>query len=291
MWMVCSLGTLAASGNPSRGSAIEEKDRDSKTAARLLLDQVYAQYRSAQTYQASGNAMTVIVMPESNTETSIEATFTMKLARPHYYRIEWTQHFEKPATQAGAVWNNGEGPHLYRSSTASLVRMESNQSALSAATGDSMAIAHIIPTLFFHFDDKPNLLESLEDVDLEGSQTIAGKPCHIVSGRVKNGIDYRLWISTNELFLIQVEYTLGGTLGGDAIVDPTPEQEERALKATGREVTAENREWLRESLRKARDIMASVRGTSKQVHLHVDMTRPIPTEAFSFSLPEDETKK
>ena len=282
---------LAASHNIVWGSVIEGLEKDSRSEARNLLDQVQTQYRSAQTYQAAGNAMTVIVMPESKTEMSIEATFSMKLARPHYYRIEWAQHLGKAVSKAGAVWNDGVGPRLYRNSTTSSVRMESDRSALSAATGDSMAIAHIIPMLFFHFDDQPNLLESLQDVDLEGSQTIAGKTCHIVSGSVKNGIDYRLWISTNELFLVQVEHTLGGTLSDDAIVDPTPKQEERALKAVGREATAENREWLRESLRKARGVMATVRGTSKQIHLHVDMTRPIPTEAFSFSLPEDATKE
>ena len=115
---------------------------------------------------------------------------------------------------------------------------------------------------------------------------IGGVDCHIVAGETANGINYRLWIATNEPYIVQIENALGGRLADNAIQAQTPEGEERTLKALGREITEENRQQLRASMRQAREIMATVRGTSKQTHIDIDLTRPIPTESFTYEVPE-----
>ena len=270
----------------SWAGAAEPGRLEAAAAGRQLLDQVRARYRSAQTYQAKGQAVTVIVMPRSSVETSVHATFSIKLARPNYYRIEWVQHLAGAATRSGAVWNDGEGPKFYRDATGTAMRMESDLTALSAATGDSMGVSYSIPMLFFPFNQAPDLLNSLREVEALGTQTIAGESCSIVSGSLENGIVYRLWIATNDHHIVQMENTLGGQLGGYTIDELSVEQETRALRAAGRRDTEENRAWIRESLRQARELVATVRGLSRQIHTEVDMIRPISTEAFSFSKPE-----
>ena len=260
--------------------------QDPAAAARELLGQTRALYRSAQNLQAEGKALIIVLDPETGRETSIGATFSMKLARPRYYRVEWTQHPGLGRPQSGAVWNDGDRPRLYLEASGAVSDMESDEMAIAAATGASMATAHTIPTLFFRFGDSPDLIDRIAEPRLEGSQMIGVVDCHIVAGHTANGINYRLWIATNEPYIVQIENSLGGPLSQDAIQEQSPEDEERTLKALGREITEENRRQLQDSLRQARAIIASVRGTSKQTFLTFDLTLPIPSEAFAFDVPE-----
>lgn len=267
----------------------EEKASDPDP--RALLEDVRRFYRTAPSYVAEGKAMTKVIQPREGVETSIGGTFKILLARPDFYRVEWTLHLDLGKTSQGVVWNDGEGARLYLSDAHAVTPMPSDRAAMSAATGPSMGTSHTIPTLFFGLDEGPSLLERLEEVRLEGEETVGGTRCRILSGSLPSGVDYRLWIGIDQPYLVQIENTLGGTSSQTAIPESTPEQMAKALEAMGMEDTPENRAHIHELLDKARAVMSNVRGTARQIHTGIDMMRPLAAEEFAFEVPEGTVEK
>jgi hypothetical protein len=250
-----------------------------------LLEQVRVRYRSAPSYQASGKTVTNILDIEAGTETVVVVDFSMRLARPDFYRICWTQQLNLGRTDVGALWNDGEGPRLYQEAGGAVARLDSDRTAFSAAAGVSMGTAYVIPALFFGIGDGGRLLERLEDLRVDGVVEVGGIPCHIVAGRLPTGVDYRLWISTNDQQVVQLENTLGGSASRSAIPESTPAQLAKALEAMGMADTAENRETVRGLLDQARAVMSTVRGTARQVHERIDMRLPLGPEDFGYDVP------
>lgn len=251
-----------------------------------ILGAVREAYRTASSYEATGKAITRVIQPAEGTETSIGATFTIKLGRPSLYRITWTQQLDFEEKLEGAVWNDGEGPRLYLSQAGTTAELPSDEVALSAATGASLGAAHLVPSLFYSWVSSGNLLDRLDNVRVEGRETVNDEPCHIVAGEIEGGIGYRLWISTNAPVVVQLENTLGGSASTHGVPESTPEQEERALKALSMEDTPENRQLIRARLEKARALMSTVRGTMRQLHHGARFDRPLPVEAYSFQAPD-----
>lgn len=255
----------------------------------LLLQRVKDHYRSASTYAAEGKALTRILQPDSGTEIAVGVSFRMWLGRPGLYRIEWTEHRNLGRTESGAVWNDGDGPHLYLGASGAYTRMISDPIALAAATGVSLGVAHTIPNLFFGFRETTSLIDALQSPVLETSAVIDETPCYVVAASLPSGLEYRLWISEREPILVQVENLLGGSSETDAVPASTPEQEEQALRALGLEDTEANRERIRSSLQHARELMKQVRGTARQLHQNIRMSLPLATETFAFPVPEGAT--
>ena len=262
-----------------------------KPDPKAILEQVRRFYRTAPSYTAEGKAMTKVLQPAEGVETSIGGTFKIQLARPNFYQVEWTLHLGMGKTSGGTVWNDGEGARLYLEDAQSVTHMPSDRAAMSAATGTSMGTAHTIPTLFFGLEDGPSILERLEDVDLAGEEMKGGMRCHIVSGSLPTGVDYRLWVGIDQPYLVQVENTLGGSSAKTAIPESTPEQMAKALEAMGMEDTPENRAHVESLLEKARAVMSTVRGTARQIHTGINMMSPLTAEAFAFEVPEGTDEK
>ena len=225
------------------------------TKAAALLEAVQERYRSASSYQSSGKALTRIIQLETGTESSVGATFQVKLARPNLYLITWTQQFSLGTTAAGAVWNNGDSPRLYQGTKNAYVELPSDKAALALATGHSLGTSHAAPGLFFPFASGETLMENLKDVAIDGHGIKDGQPCEILTGRLDTGVEYRLWIATNPLQVVQFESTLGGAPTEHAIPTITSSQSAEALQAAGLEDTRENRQRIEEHLKKARSIM------------------------------------
>ena len=250
-----------------------------------ILEGVRVRYRSSPSYEATGRSITRILDLEEGTESSVEVTFGMRLARPDFYRVVWTQHLNLARGEVGAVWNDGTGPRLVQGAGEEIAQLDSDRTALSAAAGASMGTAYVIPALFFGMGDGGSLLQRLGELRVDGIEVVEDIPCHIVAGRLPAGVDYRLWISTNELQIVQLENTLGGQASQSAIPESTPQQMAKALEAMGMEDTPENREQVRALLDRARAVLTTVRGTARQLHENIHMQRPFGPEDFAFPMP------
>lgn len=252
--------------------------------AGLLVQGVQAKYRAAPWYQAVGRLAMHVIRPAEGSEARVDALFEMKLARPDFYRITWRPQDGNGAV-SGAVWNDGEGPRVYLREANAYTTLASDDLALAAAAGYSFGLTHVVPSLFFPPAGKTHLLARLKGIEVEGRDDRLGEPCHVLRGVLDNGIEYRFWLATNDLRIVQVENSLGGAGSGSALPEVSRAKQEETLHAAGMEVSEANLQRVREAMEKARELLASVRGSTRQFHAHADTRTPLGPEDFAFSLP------
>jgi RNA polymerase sigma factor (sigma-70 family) len=162
-------------------------------------------YASLSSYRDTGTAVTEIA------GNKVTTTFSIRLARPNFYRIEWEQPNEF-FTNKGAVWSAGEGDFLLNGTTPR--REDSRESALSSATGISGRAASTIPGTFF----KANWGNALKASTFDGftrqkDEPAAGVECVVLSGQTKaNGkapsLTTTLWIGKKDHLIYQTRTTM-----------------------------------------------------------------------------------
>jgi outer membrane lipoprotein-sorting protein len=137
---------------------------------------------------------------------TITTTFTIKLARPNLYRIEWVQTndsaYATTTTKPQSVWSAGDGDFLDMLGQGP--KKQTNQeTALSGATGISGGAAATIPSAFFktqwgnqlggaELNDKQQADEKVGDVD-----------CYVFSHALK-GRTSMIWIGKQDFLIHQV---------------------------------------------------------------------------------------
>ena len=137
---------------------------------------------------------------------TITTTFTIKLARPNLYRIEWVQTndsaYATTTTKPQSVWSAGDGDFLDMLGQGP--KKQTNQeTALSGATGISGGAAATIPSAFFktqwgnqlggaELNDKQQADEKVGDVD-----------CYVFSHTLK-GRTSMIWIGKQDFLIHQV---------------------------------------------------------------------------------------
>ncbi len=276
-----TLGTVFALLLPaSVTGATEAKFPD----AGKLLSRVSAKYRAASAYESSGTATVHVLRPEEGTENESGIRFGILLARPCYYRIAWTQETATGSAAVGAIWNRGDGPYLYDSSRQGYTRLASDNLAFSASAGASMGVSQALPDLFFGAEN--GKLDRLRDVLMEGEDTQDGIPCYAVSGRLQSSVAYHLWIVTNGLDLVRIDFSLGGKGANHVVPETTPEQKRETLRAMGMEITAENLAYVDQARAKVREMIRNVRGTSRHHYRNIRTAFATVPADFEYDMPE-----
>jgi hypothetical protein len=254
---------------------------------RALLERVERRYRSAESYQAAGEAVTIILQPEDGTESEVTVRFCMRLARPDFYRIVWTQRQDFAQSTVGALWNAGGGPALYLEDRQAYSTLPSDEVAFSAAAGMSMGVAYLIPMLFFGIGDGPSFLQRLEAIEDHGPATLEERACRILSGTLPSGVRYRLWIAEDLPEIVQIENVLGGKTSNAVLPELTAEKRSAVLQRMGLPDTPENRTKVKELMARARAVMRRLRGSSRQTHRRIDMLEPLSQQVFVFDPPPE----
>ena len=272
---VCLL--LVAGSSPA---AHEEKLPDAES----LVSRVAAKYRAASAYESTGTATIHVLRPADGTETTSEVQFGILMARPQYYRIAWTQQTASGSAVVGAIWNSGDGPKLYDSSRGGYSRLASDELAFSVPTGTSLGVSQMLPDLFF--GTTGGKLRQLRDLAVEGEDVQQKIPCYAVAGRLKSGVDYHLWIATNNLNIVRMESSLGGERANQAVPDATPERKRELLRAMGKEETEENLAYINDALEKARGLIRNIRGTSRQFYRGVRTAFITVPQDFEYAMPD-----
>ena len=131
---VAAVATLIEGGMPA--FAISQITTGEELSPNKIFQKVQNVYASLSSYSDEGKIVGTV-----NGVTLI-TTFTIKLARPNFYRIEWKQ--QTPfANLGGVVWSAGDGDFMVSGNL--VARKEANQKmALANATGVSGGAAATI---------------------------------------------------------------------------------------------------------------------------------------------------
>jgi len=164
-----------------------------------IFQKAQANYASLTSYSDEGR-----IVATMNT-TTITTSFTTRLARPNYYRIEWEQTIESfystTKTQAQAVWSlgvrnfleMGEGPQYE----------ETREIALVKATETSGGAAGTVPRTFFNMQWGDQLGGSVFSEYRQTDEKVGTEDCYVFS-RKSQGRTRTLWIGKRDFLIHQV---------------------------------------------------------------------------------------
>jgi outer membrane lipoprotein-sorting protein len=164
-------------------------------AAGEILKQAQEKYASLTSYSDEGKTVATI---NGRTFTT---TFSIKLARPGFYLIEWEQPVSASYTNKGAVWSAGEGDFLRMGSRD---RKEAKQeTALASATGISGGAAASIPGTFFSMNWGNQLGGAASSAKRGADEKVGDVVCYVFTSDLK-GQTRTLWIGKEDLLIHQV---------------------------------------------------------------------------------------
>ena len=306
---------FAMSSSQSQKSDAEIKSEEkitldtSEPAAEEIIQEVLARYMTLQSYSAVGQVvsdmdMSNIDIPELKSERfseelknikefqdalkdsqKLKHTFSIKLAKPNLYCIQWQQKVHEWFSNTGAVWSS-DGKEHFLVSAGQKSSLKSRLFALGAATGVSGGAANTIPSLFF--DQIASILHNLRGVSKQQDEEIDDDRCYVLSGQLA-GMTMNFWISKKTFLIRQRQQILGST---DGIKMPQFSEDsiKMSLESAGEEITEEKISQRKEMLKSAKYIMVKMKGTITETHRDIVVDQPIAREEFIPDVKADPNK-
>jgi outer membrane lipoprotein-sorting protein len=133
---------------------------------------------------------------------TLTTTFTIRLARPNLYRIEWEQPVHSSYTNKGVVWSAGEGDFIVMGD-GDAQKQASRESVLSSATGISGNAAATIPGTFFKMNWGNQLGSSVLSDKRQTDDKVGDVDCYVFTSELK-GTTKTLWIGKQDFLIHQV---------------------------------------------------------------------------------------
>jgi RNA polymerase sigma factor (sigma-70 family) len=131
-------------------------------------------------------------------------TFTIKLARPNLYLIEWQQKnesaFSTTTTKTEAVWSAGAGNFLDMG--LGVQKQKDQQTALSSAAGISASASSTIPSVFFKMNGG-NPLGFASGQKHQTDEKVGDADCYVFISE-SNGRMKTIWIGKQDFLIHQV---------------------------------------------------------------------------------------
>ncbi len=268
------------------------EDPAAVAAARKILDDVAATYKSLDTYKAEGTV--TMDLDTGAAKVNMETSFSILLQKPNRYLITWTQTsgMMPSMVQAGAVWNDGTQPYLYMGAIHAYSKMTSDEIAISGATGISGGSAMTVPSLFLPVLGKYAPFSRLQDPVMENTEKINGEECYVISGTSAMSKKETYWISKSTHFLMKYSRSLAPPEGGLKVPEMSDAQLDQSVRGMGLEVTEENRKKVRQMMTRSRDLMKNMklRGTSTELYTKIS-TPKLRKDDFLFVPPKDAVLK
>ncbi len=137
---------------------------------------------------------------------TITHTFSIKLARPGFYRIDWEQSTESSGLKTssqGAVWSAGEGDYLDMGIGQGARKLANQETALSSATGISGSAAATIPGTFFHLSWGNQLGGPAANAKRLADKKVGAVDCYVFTSDLK-GRTKTWWIGKQDFLIHQV---------------------------------------------------------------------------------------
>lgn len=181
----------------------------SSVAVAEIAKKAQGKYAALTSYSDTGK---IIADRDGNQSTT---TFSIRLGRPNYYRVEWEQGASK-----GAAWSAGEGDFMLNA--AKTVRMANANMALGVAAGVSGGATTGVPEMFLKGSyDVLNILARSKDVSRLKDEEAGGVDCYVLTcampapaqalKTVKIGAGtITLWIGKEDYLIHQQRQSMNG---------------------------------------------------------------------------------
>jgi len=227
-----------------------------------FLGQVQATYDKMQSYSSVGDITSNMSGLGFGREEG-HYTFSIKLARPRLYRIEWEQRAPNMII-TGAAWSVGNGYFITVPGQASPVQAKDLSTALSMATGISGGAAATIPAIFFGLSS--DSLKPFKDAAFGQDADIEGDPCYVITKKTGT-IGVTMWISKKLKLLRKIRDDFNGPM---EIPEMTDEEAKKVIQSMGKMPTAAAIKLLKAQMASARAMMSSgITGFSIEVHRQI----------------------
>jgi outer membrane lipoprotein-sorting protein len=239
-----------------------------------FLSQVQATYDKMQTYSSVGEITSNINVPAVGPQKA-NYIFSIKLARPNLYRIEWDVHAPM-MTLKGAAWSAGDGNFVSIPGQKKPLEPKDLTTALAMATGISGGAAATIPAVFFSMQNDD--LKRLKDVAFGPDADIEGDPCYVITGS-RAPIKATLWISRKSKLIRQIRTDFNGPM---KMPEMTDAMAAKVIESMGQKPTPEAIQQMKAQMTSARTVMSSgVTGSSIEVHRQIVMNHPFGKADFA----------
>jgi RNA polymerase sigma factor (sigma-70 family) len=189
------VGTIALLAGGAATVAISQTNNDDKLTPPEIFKKAQDTYAALSSYSDEGKTVAVI------NDMTLTTTFTIKLARPDLYRIEWEQSVTSSFANKGVVWSAGAGDFVTLGSRVAQ-KETSKESALSSATGVSGSAAATIPGTFFKMN-WGNQLGAVSGEKQQADEKIGDVDCYVFTSESK-GRTKTLWIGKRDFLIYQV---------------------------------------------------------------------------------------
>jgi RNA polymerase sigma factor (sigma-70 family) len=211
------VGAIALLAGGAATMAISQTSNGNKLTAQEIFQKAQDAYAALSSYGDEGKTVATV-----NGRT-LTTTFTIKLARPNLYRIEWKQEVFPGYANEGSVWSAGNGNFLKMGNGAAHDE-ESRESALGGATGISGGAAATIPGTFFKMNWGNQLGGSIADKKQQPDEKVGNVDCYVFTSELK-GTTTTLWIGKKDFLIHQMRHVTSAEAVKAAM--------EQAAKVTG----------------------------------------------------------
>ena len=201
-------------------------------AAGEILKQAQEKYASLTSYSDEGKTVATI------NGTTLTTTFSIKLARPGFYLIQWEQPVNATYANKGAVWSAGEGDFLRMGSRDQ--KQATQEMALASATGISGGAAATIPGTFFSMSWGNQLGSLASSAKRQADEKVGNVVCYVFTSDLE-GRTSTLWIGKEDLLIHQARTVTSAAAveaGRAEAAKRNPEIAARLLKSKPQGITS-----------------------------------------------------
>ncbi len=203
MWLklkfVGSVGAIVLLAGGAATVAISQTSNPTGPSAQEIVQRSQDAYAALSSYCDEGTSVATI-----GTTKVAPHTFSIKLARPNLYRVDWAQD-SGFFNQTGLVWSAGSGDFSKMSHSSRTTTTNSNmETALSSATGVSGGAAGSIPGTFFKMNWGNKLGASMQSATRKPDDKIGEVDCYVLAQSLK-GHTTTMWIGKQDFLIRQIE--------------------------------------------------------------------------------------
>ena len=212
--------------------------------------------------------------------------FTLKLARPGRYVIEWElKAANMPGTQMGkgAVWSDGTS-HYLMMNPSQYSKIQGRDMALGGATGISGGAANTVPSMFYpsEIGTSTNPLKTLQSAARWEDEKVDGEDCYVVEGWLGGMAQMRYWFRKEDHLIKQRRQILGGDQQMPAMTDGALRE---SLKAMNQEATPEKITEMRKQMEGAMAVASKMKGHMTETHSDIKVNQPLKSTDLIFKRP------
>ncbi len=243
-------------------------------------------YAALSSISVTGKQVSEIGSVTGGVASSVESTFSLNLARPDFYRIEWREAAQT-AYNAGAVWSTGAGHFVL--SGRKVTQYPERGLALGVGGVHSRDVAKTVPTIFFHdtMDKMLGWLTHLKNPARQPDERIDTEDCYVVAADGLAGKTV-VWITKRNFLMKQFRTTTGGDLQAkvsQAVSVIGDESLKAILERSGKAVTSEAIRKLRAEMEESGRVAAQSRTSFTQTCQSIVVNKAVKTEEFEATLP------